>query len=75
MRCERSTPKATSEQRVQALKQETECRATAPKEQLTPRATPRPRSRAGSRGMHFAYHARGAKLSQAWCLTKEALAV
>ncbi|WP_291010682.1 DUF1269 domain-containing protein [Hydrogenophaga sp.] len=64
------------QQRVDALKQEADAKVEALKVQLT-QAKGDMKARIEERVKHvkIAYHARGAKLSQAWHLTKEALAV
>ena len=64
------------QQRVDTLKQDAEAKATSLKLQLS-QAEGGVKARIEDRikRVKSAYHARGAKLSQAWNLTKEALAV
>jgi uncharacterized membrane protein len=65
-----------AKQRVDALKHEAEAKAASLKTQLS-EAKEDAKSKLEDRVKHVkaAYHARGAKLSQAWGLTKEALAI
>ncbi len=62
-------------QRVEALKQEADAKAESLKLQLSQaQASAKARIEDRVKRVRGAYHARGAKLAQAWSLTKEALA-
>jgi uncharacterized membrane protein len=65
-----------AKQRADALKQEAEVKAESLRQQLGQvKGDVKARIEARMKRVKSAYHARGAKLSQAWSLTKEALAV
>ena len=64
-----------AQQRVETLKQEADAKAESLKAQLSQaKGDVKTRIEDRVKRVKSAYHARGAKLSQAWSLTKEALA-
>ena len=64
-----------AQQRVDALKQEAEAKAESLKVQLSQaKGDVKARIEVRMKRVKSSYHARGAKLSQAWSLTREALA-